>query len=129
MAELPTMSLKALQFNPVAFTPFQYEYKPTDFSVLERSLAQREQRMNEAAEAKGAIDVALAETELKLHENDKEWFRNYKENINKCFIYNINCIAISFHYTSPSLYAFVFLKLKIANGANTKKIKQAITDA
>ena len=90
MAELPNMSLKALQFNPVAFTPFQYEYKPTDFSVLERSLAQREQRMNEAAEAKGAIDVALAETELKLHENDKEWFRNYKEDINNKIQSNID---------------------------------------
>ncbi len=90
MAELPNMSLKALQFNPVAFTPFQYEYKPNDFSILERSLAQREQRMNEAAEAKGAIDVALAETELKLHENDKEWFRNYKENINNKIQSNID---------------------------------------
>lgn len=90
MAELPNMSLKALQFNPVAFTPFQYEYKPNDFSILERSLAQREKRMNEAAEAKGAIDVALAETELKLHENDKEWFRNYKENINNKIQSNID---------------------------------------
>lgn len=90
MAELPNMSLKALQFNPVAFTPFQYEYKPNDFSILERSLAQREQRMNEAAEAKGAIDVALAETELKLHENDKEWFRNYKEDINNKIQSNID---------------------------------------
>ena len=90
MAELPNMSLKALQFNPVAFTPFQYEYKPNDFSILERSLAQREQRMNNAAEAKGAIDVALAETELKLHENDKEWFRNYKENINNKIQSNID---------------------------------------
>lgn len=90
MAELSNMSLKALQFNPVAFTPFQYEYKPNDFSILERSLAQREQRMNNAAEAKGAIDVALAETELKLHENDKEWFRNYKEDINNKIQSNID---------------------------------------
>ena len=90
MAELPNMSLKALQFNPVGFTPFQYEYKPNDFSILERSLAQREQRMNNAAGAKGAIDVALAETELKLHENDKEWFRNYKEDINNKIQSNID---------------------------------------
>ena len=90
MAELPNMSLKALKFDPVAFTPFQYEYKPNDFSILERSLAQREKRMNEAAEAKGAIDVALAETELKLHENDKEWFRNYKEDINNKIQSNID---------------------------------------
>lgn len=90
MAELPNMSLKALKFDPVAFTPFQYEYKPNDFSILERSLAQREKRMNEASEAKGAIDVALAETELKLHENDKEWFRNYKEDINNKIQSNID---------------------------------------
>lgn len=82
MPELPTMSLKAAQFNPVAFTPFQYEYKPTDLSILERSLAQREERMNKAAEAKGFIDGALAETELKLNKQDKDWFRNYKTEIN-----------------------------------------------
>lgn len=81
MQEIPTMSLKTVQFNPTVFTPTQYEYKAADMSILERSLAQREARMKEAAQGKSAVDKALGELELKLNPAEAEWFEGYKQDI------------------------------------------------
>lgn len=81
MQEIPTMSLKTVQFNPTVFTPTQYEYKAADMSILERSLAQRETRMKEAAQGKNAIDRTLGELELKLNPAEAKWFEGYKQDI------------------------------------------------
>ena len=81
MTEIPTLSLKTVQFNPTVFTPTQYEYKAADMSILERSLAQRETRMKEAAQGKSAVDRTLGELELKLNPAEAEWFSNYKNDI------------------------------------------------
>ena len=81
MTEIPTMSLKTVQFNPTVFTPTQYEYKAADMSILERSLAQRETRMKEAAQGKSAVDKALGELELKLNPAEAKWFEGYKQDI------------------------------------------------
>ena len=81
MQEIPTMSLKTVQFNPTVFTPTQYEYKAADMSILERSLAQRETRMKEAAQGKSAVDKALGELELQLNPAEAKWFEGYKQDI------------------------------------------------
>lgn len=81
MQEIPTLSLKTVQFNPTVFTPTQYEYKAADMSILERSLAQRETRMKEAAQGKSAVDKALGELELKLNPAEAKWFEGYKQDI------------------------------------------------
>lgn len=81
MPEIPTMSLKTVQFNPTVFTPTQYEYKAADMSLLAQSLAQRETRMKEAAQGKSAIDRTLGELELKLNPAEAEWFAGYKNEI------------------------------------------------
>lgn len=81
MPDISTMSLKTPQFNPVVFTPSQYEYKSADMSILERSLAQREARMKEAAQNKSAIDRTLGEIETKLNPSEAEWFEGYKNDI------------------------------------------------
>lgn len=81
MTEIPTLSLKTVQFNPTVFTPTQYEYKAADMSILERSLAQRETRMKEAAQGKSAVDKALGELELKLNPAEAKWFEGYKQDI------------------------------------------------
>ena len=81
MPDISTMSLKTPQFNPVVFTPSQYEYKAADMSILERSLAQREARMKEAVQNKSAIDRALGEIETKLNPSEAEWFEGYKRDI------------------------------------------------
>ena len=81
MTEIPTLSLKTVQFQPTVFTPSQYEYKAADMSILERSLAQRETRMKEAAQGKNAIDRTLAELELKLNPAEAKWFEGYKQDI------------------------------------------------
>lgn len=81
MPDISTMSLKTPQFNPVVFTPSQYEYQAADMGILERSLAQKEARMKEAAQNKSAIDRALGEIETKLNPSEAEWFEGYKSNI------------------------------------------------
>ena len=81
MPDIPTMSLKTQQFNPVVFTPSQYEYQAADMGILERSLAQREARMKEAAQNKSAIDRTLGELETKLNPSEAEWFEGYKNDI------------------------------------------------
>ena len=81
MPDIPTMSLKTLQFTPAVFTPSQYEFKEADMSFLERSLAQKEARMKEAAQSASAIDRALGEIETKLNPSEAKWFEGYKSNI------------------------------------------------
>ena len=81
MTEIPTLSLKTVQFQPTVFTPSQYEYQAADMSILERSLAQRETRMKEAAQGKSAVDKALGELELKLNPAEAKWFEGYKQDI------------------------------------------------
>ena len=81
MTEIPTLSLKTVQFQPTVFTPSQYEYQAADMSILERSLAQREARMKEAAQGKNAIDRTLGELELKLNPAEAKWFEGYKQDI------------------------------------------------
>lgn len=79
--QLPTMSLKEIQFTPTVFNPAKFEFQKADMSILERSLAQREARMKEAAQNKSAIDRTLGELELKLNPAEAEWFAEYKNEI------------------------------------------------
>ena len=81
MPDISKMSLKTPQFNPVGFTPSQYEYQAADMGILERSLAQKEARMKEAAQNKSAIDRTLGELETKLNPSEAEWFEGYKNDI------------------------------------------------
>ena len=81
MPDISKMSLKTPQFNPVGFTPSQYEYQAADMGILERSLAQKEGRMKGAAQNKSAIDRTLGELETKLNPSEAEWFEGYKNDI------------------------------------------------
>lgn len=90
MPEIPTLSLKTVQFAPTVFTPSQYEYQAADMGILERSLAQREARMKEAAQNKSAIDRTLGELELKLNPAEAEWFEGYKQDIRNQIQSNID---------------------------------------
>ena len=81
MPETPKLSLKTMQFAPASFTPSQYEYQAADMGILERSLAQREARMKEAAQNKSTIDRALGEIEFKLNPSEAQWFEGYKQDI------------------------------------------------
>uniref|UniRef100_A0AAU8MJS3 Uncharacterized protein n=1 Tax=Geladintestivirus 2 TaxID=3233134 RepID=A0AAU8MJS3_9CAUD len=83
MANIPTISLKAAPIQYAAFTPTKYEMTPIDMSILERSLAQREARINKAIENKSNLNVKLGEIETKLNSAEKEWFNDYKQQINK----------------------------------------------
>lgn len=62
-------------------------FKPRDYSILERSLSKIEKRMNEAAEQYLKLCKILGEYEIQLY-NDVEtrsWFSNYKQEIKQQF--------------------------------------------
>lgn len=81
MPDIPTMSLKTAMLNPVVFTPAKYQFQTADMGILERSLAQREARMEKASQTRSAVDKTLGEIELKLNPAETEWFNQYKDNI------------------------------------------------
>ncbi|MBP3712803.1 MAG: hypothetical protein J6I86_10110 [Bacteroidaceae bacterium] len=62
-------------------------FKPRDYSILERSLSKMEKRKNEAAEQYLKLCKILGEYEIQLY-NDVEtrsWFSNYKQEIKQQF--------------------------------------------
>lgn len=79
----PMMSLKKITSQPSQFTPFAYEFKPTDFSILERSLAQREARQQAASQARQELDKTLGAIQGQMNEAEREYFEAYKDNIEK----------------------------------------------
>lgn len=81
MPDIPTMSLKTAMLNPVVFTPAQYQFQTADMGILERSLAQRESRMEKASQIRSAMDKTLGELEMKLNPAETAWFNQYKDNI------------------------------------------------
>ena len=72
---------QAAGFNPAVFEGTSMEFKPYDYSIYERGLANLEARMNKAAEEQGAVDLTLAEIETKLNPAEREWFAGYKQDI------------------------------------------------
>lgn len=87
---IPTMSLKAINFNPIAFTPSEYKFQPADMTFLEKSLAQREARMEKASQARSAVDKVLGEIEMTLNPTESKWFEDYKQNIKDQIQYNVD---------------------------------------
>lgn len=80
---IPTMSLKVAQYVPTTFEGNAYQYQGEDLSILERSLAQREARMNKAYESYGAVKEALGKIEPLLHKDEEtdKWYHDYEKNI------------------------------------------------
>lgn len=72
---------QAAGFNPAVFEGTSVEFKPYDYSIYERGLANLEARMDKAAEQQGAVDLTLAEIETKLNPAEREWFSSYKHDI------------------------------------------------
>lgn len=85
MLDIPRLNLQSVQFVEPNITSTAYQFKPSDVSILERSLAQREPRMKDATQMQSNMYTALGKLETILH-NDSEtnqWFANYKANIEK----------------------------------------------
>lgn len=70
--------LQMRQFNTSEYRPVQ-----TDMGLLQESLRQYEARQERASENRKQLDVALANIQSKLHNDDETnaWFKNYKDNI------------------------------------------------
>lgn len=77
------MSLKAANPLTSTFTPYQYEYKPGDFSILERSLGRVEARQQEASKEMNTLNTTLSGVEKSLNNAEQSWFKEYKQNIAK----------------------------------------------
>lgn len=90
MAGIPTITLKNPIWQGNIFTPTQYQYQGEDLSILERSLAQREARLEKAYQQKNAIDTALGGIETQLNKAEAAWFTNYKNNIKRQIQEDIN---------------------------------------
>ena len=71
------------QYRPSVFQGSTLNFKPRDYSVLQRGLDRAEKRMNEASEQYLKLCQLLGEYEIQLH-NDTDtrtWFSNYKKKI------------------------------------------------
>ena len=69
------------------FTPQVYKPVQQDYSILQRSLEQIEQRKNEANEQFSRLQLLLAEYGAKLHNDETTliWFDEYKKHISESF--------------------------------------------
>jgi len=73
------------QYRPSVFQGSTMNFKPRDYSILQRGLDRAEKRMNEASEQYLKLCRLLGEYEMQLH-NDTDtrtWFSNYKKEIIK----------------------------------------------
>lgn len=81
MANIPNMSLKTIQLNPTVFTPSKYQFQTADIGILERSLAQREARMEKAVQAKANKDKIFAELSSKMNPKESQFILDYQKEI------------------------------------------------
>lgn len=88
--EIPTMSLKGFNFNPIQLTPIEYKPQAEDLSILERGLAQRDARRTAASQQVEAIDKALGDIEKQLNKAELPWFNDYKAKIKEDINNQIN---------------------------------------
>lgn len=73
MADIPTMSLKAVPMQFSAFTPIQYTPQTADSTLLSKSIAAQEARQEKANQYLVAIDSTLAEKKKLLNKADYDW--------------------------------------------------------
>lgn len=80
---IPDIKLREIGFQPIQFQPIQYKATPNDYNLLQKSLAQVEQRRNTAVEKKSALDIALGKLESELHKDEEtaNRFAAYKQDI------------------------------------------------
>lgn len=105
MANIPQLSLKKVDYNPLVFTPTTAELQTPDLSIAERSLALREARHEKAINQKTEIDKVLAGIETSLHNDDKKWFSDYKRNIEKNIKNEIDAGNFGSAYRMTTMYA------------------------
>lgn len=79
----PTISLKAVNVNPVQFTPSVYEYKPQDFTLLKDSLSKREARMKDAVQQRTAFYTSIGKLKDQMHVSEQSFLEDYARNKEK----------------------------------------------
>jgi hypothetical protein len=77
-----SVNLAYAQFRPTVFTPVEYKPQYTDYSTLERSFQQQENRSNMAYQKYSELAQLIGEKRSKIS-NDKETLLWFSRNIDK----------------------------------------------
>ena len=75
--EIPQMSLKQATLAQGSFTPIVYTPQTEDFSLLQKSLAQREARQTSAAEQQAKFNETAAKLQTLVNPEEKQWVYDY----------------------------------------------------
>lgn len=73
----------AIPYQGVAFNPLEYKPFTPDVNILQRSLAQIEERNEKASTHKAALKKALGEARLKVHQDEEslKWFDQFAQQL------------------------------------------------
>lgn len=83
MPDTLPMRLKTVGLQPIVPTFNQYEYKPEDLSIMERSLANLEARKEKASQVRAAIDTTLAPLKAKMNKAEDKFMEDYTKQISE----------------------------------------------
>lgn len=77
------MQLNTSTYQPSTCTPSTYTFQQSDYSILQRSMQQREERANKSYEIYNKLIELYSEIEKEIPPTESEWYRNYAGNICK----------------------------------------------
>lgn len=80
---VPQMQLKTSTYQPSTFTPSTYTPQQPDYSILQRSMRQIEDRKNKAYESYNNLIELYLETEKAISPTEWGWYREYAGNLCK----------------------------------------------
>ena len=90
MADIPSMSLKAVPMQFATFTPVQYTAQTSDPTLLAKSLQMQEAREKESKQNMDIIDTALANERDSLNVAEHDWLDKQANEIRKAIDEQIN---------------------------------------
>ena len=77
------MQLNTSTYQPSTFTPSTYTPQQPDYSILQRSMQQREERANKSYEVYNKLIELYSEIEKEIPPTESEWYKNYAGKICK----------------------------------------------
>lgn len=80
---IPQMQLNTSTYQPSTFTPSTYTPQQPDYSILQRSMQQREERANKSYEVYNKLIELYSEIEKEIPPTESEWYKNYAGKICK----------------------------------------------
>ena len=77
------LSVNTVPYEGIVFSPLEYKPITPDLNILQHSLGQIEERAEKAATHKAALNKALGEARLKVHQDEEslKWFDKFADNL------------------------------------------------